>query len=163
MLIIHIVRGKPPPDWRLGQIDITVNALISLVTELAKLSMSALIASILAQLKWLWFMEPRPLLDLQVHEDAVHGLWGSSTLLFRRKSRYENQEIYGFAHAEEALDQSPRSWGGSVYLDVSFHSSVYTTGPRCGYVTPSFDRSRRGVHSYCRGFIEMDWQQFCTK
>jgi hypothetical protein len=82
------VNGKRPPDWRIGQLDITANALVALATEFAKMSMSVSVESILAQLKWLWLVDrPRPLYDLQAYDDAVHGPWGSSILLFRRSAR----------------------------------------------------------------------------
>jgi hypothetical protein len=88
MLITHVVNGRQPPDWHLGQLDITVNAIISLATEFAKMSMSASVENLLSQLKWLWFVErPRKLIDLQAYDDAAHGPWGSTVLLAKRNGR----------------------------------------------------------------------------
>lgn len=89
MFLTHIVNGHPPPDLHIGKLEFTINTLVSLATEFAKISMTATVVSLLAQLKWLWLLEkPGRLSSLRVHHDATQGPWGSLMLLVEMEGRY---------------------------------------------------------------------------
>ncbi|KAK0725856.1 hypothetical protein B0H67DRAFT_571729 [Lasiosphaeris hirsuta] len=74
--------GRPPPSMRLG---ITLNTVLAFLTSLAKVAFLVPIVEGLGQLKWMWFLgrgsRRRPLIDLQVFEDATRGGLGSIKLL----------------------------------------------------------------------------------
>jgi hypothetical protein len=81
IIILIRVDGKPQPKFSLG---LTINALVELITSIAKLFLAVPIVSGLGQLKWLWFnANAQPLTDFQLYEDASRGGLGSIRLLFR--------------------------------------------------------------------------------
>jgi len=92
ILLTHILNGRRPPAWHLGKLEITANALVSLATEFAKMSMTASVVNLLAQFKWLRLFEQpsQPLMSLQVHHDATQGPWGSMMLLLKKERRYNS-------------------------------------------------------------------------
>jgi uncharacterized protein DUF3176 len=64
---------------------ITPNAAFAFLVESTKVCMAATVEGALSQLRWLWFLHPggRPLSDLQVYENAIHGPLSSVNLLRR--------------------------------------------------------------------------------
>ena len=75
--------GKPTPDWPSG---ITVNSLISVLSQIGQWGLMGSVAKALGQLKWLWFTIPKkPLMDFVALDEASKGPWGSSLLLIKRR------------------------------------------------------------------------------
>lgn len=69
-------------SWRIVNIDITPNAIISVLATLNKASLLLPVAEMLVQLKWLWFQaRERRVFDLQVFDDASRGPLGSLRFL----------------------------------------------------------------------------------
>ena len=86
--IICKVDGKPSPVWHMGNLAISVNAVVALAAEVAKMCITMVSGSLLAQFKWEWFKETkRALYDLKRFDDASHGGWGSVKLLRSRNAR----------------------------------------------------------------------------
>lgn len=66
-----------------------MNAIISFLSTLAKGSLSLILAAVLRQEKWLWFIDrPRPLSTIDSFEEASRGPYGSLVLLFKLHGRY---------------------------------------------------------------------------
>ncbi|KAK1757953.1 hypothetical protein QBC47DRAFT_294486, partial [Echria macrotheca] len=82
ILLLWYFNGKPPPNWQLG---ITLNTVLAFLTSLAKVAFLVPIVEGLGQLKWMWFStrRHRPLIDMQVFDEATRGGWGGVKLLFR--------------------------------------------------------------------------------
>ncbi|KXX79900.1 hypothetical protein MMYC01_203758 [Madurella mycetomatis] len=66
---------------------VTLNPLLAFLTSLAKAAFLVPIIEGLGQLKWMWFLSPshRPLIDMQVFDEATRGGLGSLKLLLRFK------------------------------------------------------------------------------
>jgi hypothetical protein len=67
--------------------NITLNALISVLSTAAKSSLLFAVAGTLGQLKWAWFTESRELSNLQSFDAATRGPWGALVLLYSRSIR----------------------------------------------------------------------------
>jgi hypothetical protein len=67
--------------------NITLNALISVLSTAAKSSLLFAVAGTLGQVKWVWFTEKRELSDMQTFDDATRGPWGALVLLCSRSIR----------------------------------------------------------------------------
>jgi hypothetical protein len=83
-VMLGINDGKETPQL---PYDITLNALISVLSTAAKSSLLFAIAGTLGQVKWAWFMERRELSDMQTFDDATRGPWGALILLCSRSRR----------------------------------------------------------------------------
>ncbi|KLJ12773.1 hypothetical protein EMPG_12223 [Blastomyces silverae] len=66
---------------------ITLNAIISLLTNVVKFSVLAAVAASISQLKWLWLKDMRHLQDLQIFDNASRGPQGSLYILFHLRGR----------------------------------------------------------------------------
>lgn len=82
-LILH--QNRPLPKW---PSLISINTLISIFTAIMKASMLLPIAEGVSQLKWLWFREVRPLIDLERFDSASRGPWGCCLLLLKRHTNH---------------------------------------------------------------------------
>jgi hypothetical protein len=82
--MLGIYDGKEAPQL---PYNITLNALISVLSTAAKSSLLFTIAGILGQIKWIWFTERRELSDIQTFDDATRGPWGALILLCSRSRR----------------------------------------------------------------------------
>lgn len=65
-------------DWTL---PIQPNSLISVFSTLAKAALMAPIASVVSQMKWIWFEKPRNLANLQSFDKASRGPWVAANLI----------------------------------------------------------------------------------
>jgi hypothetical protein len=83
-VMLGINDGKETPQL---PYDITLNALISVLSTAAKSSLLFAIAGTLGQVKWARFMERRELSDMQTFDDATRGPWGALVLLCSRSRR----------------------------------------------------------------------------
>jgi hypothetical protein len=85
MAMTHALRGRSTKDY-MTPLGLTPNAWLAFLSEVGKMSMSALTVSVIVQLKYLWFDgENRPMYDFQRYDNAVQGLQGSFMLVFHRR------------------------------------------------------------------------------
>ncbi|KKZ64651.1 hypothetical protein EMCG_09433 [[Emmonsia] crescens] len=61
---------------------LTLNTIISILTNIVKVSVLVAVAASISQLKWLWLKDMRPLQDLQIFDDASRGPLGSLYMVF---------------------------------------------------------------------------------
>ncbi|KAF4616234.1 hypothetical protein G7Y89_g15173 [Cudoniella acicularis] len=79
VVTLMVYQNKAPPQWRWG---LTLNSLLSILSQVVALSITAILASALSQQKWLWFRNStRSLKDFGRFDDASKGPWGSLVLL----------------------------------------------------------------------------------
>ncbi|PGH07831.1 hypothetical protein GX51_01541 [Blastomyces parvus] len=83
--LLAVYSGKPEPELPKY---ITLNAIISILTNVVKLSLTAAVTAAISQLKWVWLKDMRPLQDLQIFDDASRGLEGSLYILFHLRGRH---------------------------------------------------------------------------
>ena len=81
VLTLGLLHDKPLPQWPSG---ITVNALISVLSQIGQWGLMGSVAGTLGQLKWLWFARlNRSLMDFVAFDEASKGPWGSLLLLIK--------------------------------------------------------------------------------
>ncbi|KAF6828957.1 hypothetical protein CPLU01_08187 [Colletotrichum plurivorum] len=89
ILVLFISNNGPLPEWPLG---ITLNTFLALFATLAKAAFMIPVSVALSQTQWAWLnqdgMNPRPLYDLDVIDQASRGAWGSIVLLWRFRLRH---------------------------------------------------------------------------
>lgn len=71
---------KPPPDLPYG---ITFNAIVSLLSTVAKAPMLAVVSTCIGHLKWRWFRIPHKIEDFELFDKASRGPYGAFSLIFR--------------------------------------------------------------------------------
>ena len=83
-IVVSLARhqGSPLPRWPLG---ITINAFVSVLSILIRVSLALPLAGAISQLKWTWFQRGRILYDFQTFDDASRGPLGSLQLLGRTR------------------------------------------------------------------------------
>lgn len=80
-LVLGLHQNKPVPRWFSG---ITVNSLLSVLSQMGQWGLMGSVAKALGQLKWLWFARPkRPLMEFVAFDEASRGPWGSLVILGR--------------------------------------------------------------------------------
>jgi Protein of unknown function (DUF3176) len=80
--VLVAYQNKAVPSWRWG---LTLNSLLSILSQIITLSTTSILASALSQQKWLWFRNStRSLKDFSLFDDASKGPWGSLVLLFSK-------------------------------------------------------------------------------
>lgn len=83
-LVIH--HQKPLPQWPL---DITINSLLSVFSQISQWSLAVPITECIGQLKFLWAKKERRLLtDFVAFQEATKGPWQSVVLLKRLRMRF---------------------------------------------------------------------------
>ncbi|KAK8091869.1 hypothetical protein PG997_002230 [Apiospora hydei] len=83
-IILGLWDGCLLRDWPL---PIQPNSLVSVFSTLAKTALALPVASVISQMKWVWFEEPRRLADLQTFDRASRGPWGALQLVWDTKGR----------------------------------------------------------------------------
>lgn len=61
---------RPLQPWVLG---ITLNGVIAVLSFIWKASLSSVCAGCIGQLKWQWFQSKRPLIDMELFDEASRG------------------------------------------------------------------------------------------
>ena len=75
-------QNKVVPHWRWG---LTLNSLLSILSQIITLSITIVLGGALSQQKWLWFRNStRSLKDFDRFDNASKGPWGSLVLLFSK-------------------------------------------------------------------------------
>ncbi|PGH04099.1 hypothetical protein AJ79_07199 [Helicocarpus griseus UAMH5409] len=67
---------------------ISLNAIISVLANVAKASILVAVAASISQLKWLWLQDTRSLYDLQIFDDASRGPLGAIHMAFYLRGRH---------------------------------------------------------------------------
>lgn len=80
-VILKHYDGKQNPKMKVG---LTLNALASIIATTAKVSLLFTISNAIGQLKWVWFINSRSLLDAGVYDEASRGPFGSLTMLWTK-------------------------------------------------------------------------------
>ncbi|KAK7937402.1 uncharacterized protein PG986_014270 [Apiospora aurea] len=83
-VILGLWDGRLLRDWPL---PIQPNSLVSVFSTLAKTALALPAASVISQMKWVWFEEPRRLADLQTFDRASRGPWGALQLVWDTRGR----------------------------------------------------------------------------
>ncbi|KAK8022422.1 hypothetical protein PG993_013189 [Apiospora rasikravindrae] len=78
-IILGLWDGRLLRDWPL---PIQPNSLVSVFSTLAKTALALPVASVISQMKWVWFEEPRSLADLQTFDRASRGPWAALQLVW---------------------------------------------------------------------------------
>ena len=81
--------GRPMPDW---PHDITLNALVSVLSTVMKAAMAFVVSESLAQLKWSWFRGGNKLSDLTLLDAGSRGALGALFVLMRTVPRWVRSE-----------------------------------------------------------------------
>lgn len=81
VILLWSADGDPPPNLRHG---LTLNTILAFLVSLARVAFLVPIVEGLGQLKWIWFLspKPRPLADFQLFDEASHGGIAGLRLLF---------------------------------------------------------------------------------
>jgi hypothetical protein len=80
--ILFAFDGNAKPQWKFG---ITLGALVSIFATLGASVLMLPVESAMGQLKWMWFLQQRPVADFETLSKASHGPGGSFLLLLKRK------------------------------------------------------------------------------
>ncbi|KAL1616239.1 hypothetical protein SLS54_008532 [Diplodia seriata] len=117
ILVLRLYQDKPQPSWE----HISLNALISWLSTVAKLLILIPISRSLGQLKWVWFKQRHmPLLDMEVFDSASRGVMGS----------YAPDLVLKMNVLNSLYDADPsESWAQPYYV---FDASVETLNASTG-------------------------------
>ncbi|KAK4231501.1 hypothetical protein QBC38DRAFT_224397 [Podospora fimiseda] len=81
--ILKAYDGKKPPSVP-G--DISLNAIVSVLSTISKSSLIFSVSAAIGQMKWDWYEhEPQRLYDLEIFDEASRGPLGAAKLLLRRQ------------------------------------------------------------------------------
>ncbi|MCJ1284554.1 hypothetical protein MMC26_003887 [Xylographa opegraphella] len=72
--------SRPPPELPSG---VTLNAIVSLLSTVAKAPVLAVVSTCLGNLKWQWFKIPRALKDFEAFDNASRGPYGAFQMIIR--------------------------------------------------------------------------------
>jgi hypothetical protein len=78
---LYLHQGQPLPEWPHA---ITISALLSVYSVIARMAMAFLMAESLAQLKWVCLTSKRPLYDFALYDAATRGPLGALNLFWSR-------------------------------------------------------------------------------
>ena len=86
--VLLYLSNEPLSKWQLSRIGLTLNAFISVLSNVATAALLLPVAEALGQLKWSWFQgHSKKLWDFEIFDNASRGPWGSFLLLIRTKGR----------------------------------------------------------------------------
>lgn len=84
--VLAIFDGRPIFDWK----NVTLNAIISVLSVTMKAGLTFAIAESIGQWKWMLFSRgERPLMDFERIDMASRGPWGSLRVLLRMHSDFQ--------------------------------------------------------------------------
>ena len=89
MIVLLVTIDKQPYEqWRIVNVQLTPNTLLSILVTLAKMSLLVAVTEALGQLKWTYFQQrAHRVLDLEIFDEATRGPWGALRLLWRVRVR----------------------------------------------------------------------------
>ena len=97
ILLLKSADQQQKRSWTIGNTQLTLNALIAIISSMIRASLVVLLSGSLTQSPWNWFADQnnndrqgygRPLKDLDLFGDAASNTWASLKLLYRTKFRY---------------------------------------------------------------------------
>ena len=86
-IVLKAYDNGPIPNW--GSVlntTITLNTVLSILGTVVKMSLMMPVIECISQLKWPWFDQGRPLIDLNIFDQASRGPLGSIKLIWRLKA-----------------------------------------------------------------------------
>ena len=84
--ILYHFENQPQPGWKV----ISLNTVISFLSQFAKFCILAPISTAIGQLKWIWFSErERQVSELEAFDAASRGFAGGLGLIWVQRARYE--------------------------------------------------------------------------
>jgi hypothetical protein len=84
--ILRKYNRKQSPEWTLGQVGVTPNVIVSIVSTVFRGSLLMPVAQSISQFCWIWYTKPRPLSDVcyyDYYDSASRGPLGRIRLLWR--------------------------------------------------------------------------------
>lgn len=81
IITLFIHQDRPLPKW---PSLLSINTLVSIFTNIMQAALILPISQGISQLKWLWFRNTRPLIDLERFDSASRGPWGCFLLIAKR-------------------------------------------------------------------------------
>ncbi|MCJ1386104.1 hypothetical protein MMC17_009229 [Xylographa soralifera] len=81
VIVLREFDSRPPPELPSG---VTLNAIVSLLSTVAKAPMLAVVSACLGNLKWRWFMNTRALEDFETFDSASRGPYGAIQMIARK-------------------------------------------------------------------------------
>ena len=127
VITLRLHDNRPLPNW---PFSISVNALISVFSTILKGTMLYAVAGAISQLKFSWFREQRPLMDLVRFDDASRGVWGSLILIARLRGLHLGSlgAVIGvIALANDPLIQQVVRYRPCAYVDFSGTATIPRT------------------------------------
>ena len=88
LVALAIFRNQPVSHWHS---DITLNAVVSVVSQIAQTAILVPVAACISQMKWIWVRKEARLRDMDEIHDASRGPLAT---LFLLRERREMSEIY---------------------------------------------------------------------
>ena len=86
--VLRVLDGEAYNSWHILDVDLTPNALISIISTIGKVSLLVPVAECISQLKWTYFhRRAQRLSRLQDFDDASRGPWGCVKFLWKLKHR----------------------------------------------------------------------------
>jgi Protein of unknown function (DUF3176) len=97
-LIVPLARtdGSQQQSWEIGRTQLSLNALVAVISTVIRASLLLIVAGALNQSVWNWFATPlrrrhheegRQLKDLETFGEAAANSWNSVKLLYRTRGR----------------------------------------------------------------------------
>ncbi|KAL8870401.1 MAG: hypothetical protein Q9174_003547 [Haloplaca sp. 1 TL-2023] len=140
LIVLARFEKKPLSDWSL---KLSLNTVISIISQLVQACLFVAIASCIAQLQWLGYRSNKPLEDMSYFDNGSRGPVGSLLLLYKSSSRplvwlgvlAMLLQVFIGPLAQEALSLSERQINRGT--GIIPRSRVYE--PTSDYATEDFD------------------------
>jgi len=85
VIVLAVYQGRPMPQWPRA---ISLNTLVAVFSAVLKAALMMPVGEGISQLKYLWFREMHPLIDLEDFDSASRGPLGSFLFMLQRKKQY---------------------------------------------------------------------------
>ncbi|KAE8381211.1 hypothetical protein BDV26DRAFT_289701 [Aspergillus bertholletiae] len=120
--------GQALPDWPYG---ITINSILSWITQLLTTCMIAVVAACLSQSKWIYFSkDERPLADMDMYDSASRGPLGCIAFLTPKRLGARNSATLGVVVTILSVGVGPFVQQMATVRNVSVASGVPASAPR---------------------------------
>ena len=92
--ILLALDGRKLQDWKLANVEVTPNTLVSILATISKSALLLPIAEGISQLKWPYFQRgAHRVLDFEIFEDAARGPLGSMVLVWTMHLRVSDSRV----------------------------------------------------------------------
>ncbi|KAI1774869.1 hypothetical protein F4818DRAFT_54350 [Hypoxylon cercidicola] len=79
-VLLNEYNGEQQPEWLYS---FNLSSIVAVLSTVFRGALLAVVDEVISQLKWTWFRNPRPLVDLSIFDQATRGPWGSLRFLFK--------------------------------------------------------------------------------